>query len=103
MKLHGGIKTKITNNENGEIVPKLEITEVVLVYFNIVRNDYQQDSRVLYKFVPNKSFRWLLDISPKHVIFLKAFNSELLYTEICFIYQNSKLLYIEDRTNVINY
>ena len=57
MKLHGGIKTKITNNENGEIVPKLEITEVVLVYFNIVRNDYQQDSRVLYKFVPNKSFR----------------------------------------------
>ena len=56
MKLHASIKTKITNNENGEIVPKLEIAEVILVYFNIVRNDYLQDSRVLYAFVPSKSF-----------------------------------------------
>ena len=56
MKLHASIKTKITNNENGEIVPKLEIAEVILVYFNIVRNDYLQDSRVLHAFVPSKSF-----------------------------------------------
>ena len=50
-------------------------TEVVLLHCNIVNNDYQQDSRVLYEFVPNTSFGQLLDISPKNVIFLKAFDS----------------------------
>ena len=54
----------------------LEITEVVLVHCNIVKNHYQQDSRVLYTFVPNKSFGQLSDISPKKFIFLKIFNSE---------------------------
>ena len=58
-------------------MPHLEITEVVLlVNCNIVKNDYQEDTRVLYTFVPNKSFRQLLDISPKNFIFLKAFDSE---------------------------
>ena len=54
----------------------LEITEVVLVHYNIVNNDYQQHSRVLYTFVPNKPFGSLLEISPIYHIFLKAFNSE---------------------------
>ena len=57
----------------------LEITEVVLIHSNIVNNDYQQDSRVLYTFVPNKSFGQLLDISPKNFTFLKTFNSEFSY------------------------
>ena len=52
----------------------LEITEVVLVHCNIVNNDYQQNSRVLYTFVPNKLFSQLLDISPKNIIFLKTFD-----------------------------
>ena len=60
-------------DDNGENVLHLEITEVVLVYCNIVINDYQQDSRVLYTFVPNKSFGQLLDISPKYFIFFKKF------------------------------
>ena len=51
MKLLGSTKSKITKDENGENVPHLEITEVVLVHCNIVNNDYQQDSRVLYTFV----------------------------------------------------
>ena len=50
-------------------MPHLEITELILVNFNIVNNDYQQDSRVLYTFVPNKSFGQLLDISPQNFIF----------------------------------
>ena len=54
MKLLGSTKNKITKDKNGENVPDLEITEVVLVRFNIVNNDYQQDLRVLYTFVPNK-------------------------------------------------
>ena len=56
MKLLGSTKNKITKDENGENVPYLEITEVVLVHCNIVNNDYQQDSSILYTFVLNKSF-----------------------------------------------
>ena len=67
---------KKDKNKNGENLCHLEITEVVLVHSNIVNNDYQHDSRVLYTFVPNKSFGQLLDISPKFFLFLKTFNSE---------------------------
>ena len=68
MKILGSTKSKITKNENGENVSYLEITEVLLIYCNIVNNDYQQDSRVLYIFVPNTSFGQLLDILPKNVV-----------------------------------
>ena len=80
MELVGSIKNKITKDKNGENVPHLEITEVVLVHCNIVKNDYQQDSRVLYTFVSNKPLGSLLEISPTNHIFLKSFNSE--YDEI---------------------
>ena len=56
MKLLGSIKNKLIKDENGENMPHLEITEAVSVYGNIINNDYQQDSRILYTFVPNKSF-----------------------------------------------
>ena len=65
MKLIGSAKSKITKDENEEDEPCLEITEVVKIHSNIVNNGYQHDSRVLYTFVPNKSFGQLLDISPK--------------------------------------
>ena len=81
MKLLGSTKSKISKDENGEIMSHLEITEVILVHFNIVNNDYQQDSRVLYTFAPYKAFGQLLDISTKHFIFLKTFNSEFSYIE----------------------
>ena len=71
MKLLGSTKNKITKDKNGENVPHLEITEVVLVHRNIVNNDYQQDSRVLYTFVPNEPFRSVLEISPKNHIKLE--------------------------------
>ena len=71
MKLLGSTKNKITKDKNGENVPHLEITEVVLVHCNIANNDHQQDSRVLYTFVPNKPFGCLLEISPANHIFLK--------------------------------
>ena len=69
MKLLGSTKSKITKDENGENPPHLEITEVVLIHCNIVKDVYQQDLRVLYIFVPNKSFSQLLNISPKNFIF----------------------------------
>ena len=103
-------KKKKTNDENGEKVPHLRITEVVLlllviltissIHCNIVNNDYQQDSRVLYTFFPHKSFNQLLDISPKHFIFLKTFDSEFSYIEVWFTDQNSKPLEREDKINV---
>ena len=82
MKLHESTKNKITKDENGENVPHLEIN--VVVHCNIANNDYQQDSRVLYTFVPNKSFGQLLDISPKNFIFLKTFDLEFSYIEVWF-------------------
>ena len=79
----------------------IEITEVVLIHCNIVKNSYQQDSRVLCAFVPNKSFGQLLGISPKNFIILKFFDSELSYIEVGFTDQSSKPLEIEDKINII--
>ena len=90
MELLGSSKSKISKDENGKNVPQLEINEVILVHCNIFNNNYQQDMPVLYKFVPNKSFVQLLDISPKNFIFLKAFNSEFSFIEVLFTNQNSK-------------
>ena len=100
MKLLGSTENKITKDKNGENVPHLEITEVVLVHCNIVNNDYQQDSRVLYTFVPNKPFGSLLKISPTNHIFLKTFNSEYDEIIVWFTDQNSQPLEIEDRINL---
>ena len=69
LKIFRRTENKITEDKNGENVPHLEITEVVLVHCDIVNNDYQQDSRVLYTFVPNKSFGALLNISPTNHMF----------------------------------
>ena len=81
-------------------MPNLEITKVVLVHCNIDDNDYQQDSRVLYTFILNKSFGQLTDVSPKNTIFLKTFISEFSYIEALFPDQNSKPLKIEDKMNI---
>ena len=66
----------------------------------MVNNDYQNDSQVLYTFVPNKSSGSLLDISPSNHIFLKTFNSEYDEIIVWFTDQNSKPLEIEDRINL---
>ena len=81
-------------------MPHLEITGVVLVHCSTVNNDYQQDSRVLFTFVPNKTFGQLLNISPKNFIILKNFNSEFSYIEVWFPNQNSKPIEIEDKINI---
>ena len=103
MKLLGSTENKITKEnveKNGENVPHLEIAEVVLVQCNMVNNDYQQDSRVLYTFVPNKPFGSLLEISPTNHIFLKTFNFEYNKIEVRFTHQNSQPLEIGDRINL---
>ena len=100
MKLLRSTENKIAKNKKGENVPDPEITEVILAHCNIVINDYQQDSRVLYILVPNKPFGELLKVSPTNFIFLKTFNSEFQTTEVWFTDQNSQPLETEDRINL---
>ena len=100
MKLLGSTKSKISKNENGDNVPYLEVTEVVLMHCNIINNRYQQKSRFLYIFVPNKLFDQLLNISPENSIVVKIFDSEFSYMEVWLTNQNSNLLEIEDKINL---
>ena len=100
MKFLGSTESKITKDKNGENVPYLEIVELVLVHCNLVNNDYQQDSRMLFTFVPNKTFGSLLEISPTNQGFLKTFNSEFQEVEIWFTDQTSKPLDLEDKINL---
>ena len=82
MKLLGSTESKISKDKNGESVPHLEVVELVLVHCNLVNNDYQQDSRILFTIVPNKSFGSLVEISPTNHSFLKTFNSEFQEVKI---------------------
>ena len=100
MKLLGSTDSKITKDINGENVPHLEIVELVLIHCNFVNNNYQQNSRILYTFIPNKPFGSLLEISPPNHIFLKTFNSEFQEIKVWFTDQNSKPLEVEDKINL---
>ena len=72
MKLLGRAEGKITKGKNDKNVPHLEIIELVLIHCNLANNNYyQQGSRMLYAFVPNKPFDSLLEISPRNHNFLK--------------------------------
>ena len=78
----GRTKSRITKDEISENVPHLEITEVVVIHCHIVNNNYQPDSKVLYTVIPSKSFRQLLDISPKNVKFVKNFDSKFSFDKV---------------------
>ena len=84
MKLLGNTEHEITKDKNGKHGPHFEIAEVVLVYHNIINNDYQQDSRVLYTFAANKSFGSQLEVSPKNQAFLRTFNPEFQAIKVWF-------------------
>ena len=76
MKLIASKKQLIDQTKNGEIVPSLEVVEVVLVQCNLVYNQYQQKSEVLYTFNPNKCYAYLLNVEPSNLVFLKTYNNE---------------------------
>ena len=84
MKLLGKTKSKLIEIKNDKDVLPLETTEVVLVHFNIINDDYQNDSGVLYRFISNDSLVKLLEISPKKIIFLETFNSKFSFTQVWF-------------------
>ena len=89
MKLLRSTKSKITKGKKDENIPYLEIIELVLIHCNVVNSTYQQNSRVLCKFTPNKSVGQLLDISTESLRFLEIFESEFSYIEVSFTDQNS--------------
>ena len=75
LKLLGRTKKDVDNDKYGEDVPKLESVEVVFVHCNLVNNSYQQASKVLFTFLPNKQFGQLITISPHLLIMLKTTNA----------------------------
>ena len=75
MRLLGRTKKVVDKDKNGENVPKLESVEVVLVHCNLVKNDYQHTSKVLFSFVPNKQFGQLINISQQALIMMNTVNT----------------------------
>ena len=100
MKLLGSTSNTIDGDKNSENVPHLEVVELGLVHYNLVNNNYLHHSRILYTFVPNKTFGSLLEISPPNHVFLKTFNFEFREIKIWFTDQTNKPLEVEDRINI---
>ena len=100
MKLLGSTKKDVDSDKNSENVPKLESVEVVLVHCNLVNNSYQQASKVLFTFVPNKQFGQLITISPHFLTMLKSTNAEFQSIQLWFTDQNNRPLEIEDSLNI---
>ena len=100
MKLLGSTKDIIDSDKNSENVPRLENFEVVLVHCNLVNSNYQQHSRVLFTFVPNKQCGQLISISPHSLFFQKTMNTEFSEIDIWFTDQNNNALEIEDNVNI---
>ena len=100
MKLLGSSSDTSDGDKNSELVPKLESVDLVLVHCNLVNNSYQQASRVLFTFVPNKMYGQLFTVSPETLIMLKTVNTEFSFIEIWFTDQNNRPLEIEDSVNI---
>ena len=105
MKFFGSTKNLISKTKSGEKVPSLEVAEVDLVHCNLVDNQYQQKSEVLYTFTPNESHAYLINIEPNNfqIIskeFLKTYNSEFDEIIITFTDKNKRSLEIEDKVNL---
>ena len=100
MKLLRSAKKDVDKDKNGENVLKLESVEVVLVHCNLVKNDYQHTSKVLFTFVPNKEFGQLINILPHYLTMMNTVNTEFSSVEVWFTDQTSKALEIEDNVNL---
>ena len=100
MQLLGSSKKVVDKNKNGELVPRLETVDVVLVHCHLVNNNYQQASKALFTFLPNKPFGTLITITLPSPTMLKATNAEFSFIEIWFTDQNNRPLEIEDNVNI---
>ena len=96
-------KKVIDKNKDGEIVPRLETVEVVLVHCNLIDNNFQQASKVLFTFAPNKQFGQLITVTPHSSTMLKTTNAEFSFMEIWFTDQNNRSVELEDNVNTHNW
>ena len=100
MRLLESTKKDVDKDKDGENVPKFESVEVVLVHCNLVKNDYQHASNVLFTFVSNKQFEQLINTSPHSSTMMNIVNTEFSSAEVWFTDQASKALEIEDNVNL---
>ena len=100
MALLGSTKQVIDKNKISENIPKLEPFEVGLMHCNVLKNDYQQASKVIFTFVPNKQFGQLINISEHSLIMLNTVDTEFSFINAWSTDQNSKPLEIEDNVNM---
>ena len=100
MKLLGSTKKDVDKDKDGEIVPKLESVEVVLVHYNLVKNDYQHTSKVLFTFVSNKQFGQSINILPHSLTMMNTVSTEFCSVKVWFTDQASKALEIEDNVSL---
>ena len=100
MKLLGSTKEDVDSDKNSENVPELESAEIVLVPSNLVKNDYQHTSNVLFSFVPNKQFGQLISFSPHSLTMMNTVNTKFSFVQVWFTDQTSKTLENEDNVNL---
>ena len=93
MTLFGSTKKLADKTKNG-------VAEVILIRYNLVDNQYQQQSDVLYTFTPNKSYAKLLNLEPSNLVFLKTYNTEFGEIIITLTDQNVRPLEMEDKVNL---
>ena len=101
MKLLESTTEDVDQDKDGEDVPKLQSFEVILVYCNLLNNNYQQASKLLFTFVSNKQFGQLIDIAHHSLTLLNTSNTEFSSIEVWFTDENSKPLDIEDNVNMM--
>ena len=95
MKLFGSTKKLIDKTKHGEKNTKSRRFELVLVQCNLVDNQYQQTSEVLYTFTLNKTYAYLLNVEPSNLVFLKTYNTEFYEIIITYADQDSRPLKID--------
>ena len=100
MELLGSTKKDVDQDKVGEDVAKLESVEVVLVDCNLVNNNYQQVSKALFTFVPNKQFGQLINILPHSQTMLGTTNTEFSFIGVWFTDQKSEPIETDDNVNL---
>ena len=100
MTLSGSTANIVDKDKNGELAPTLESVDLVLVHCNLVNNTYQKASKVLFTFVPDKSYGQLITTSPHSLLMLKTVNTEFSFVEVWFTDRDSRPLEIEDSVNI---
>ena len=101
MKLLGSARKDVNQDKDDENVQKLKSVEVALVHCNLVNNNYQQPSKALFIFVPNKQFGQLTTMATHSLTILKTTDPEFQSIRLLFLDQNNRLFEIEDNVNIM--